>query len=446
MKRICLFYLSLMVVTPYVHAAVVLPYNNSSPVIYDNDSQGDVYAEDLALAMASSGEISLKGMIVTSIIDSPNTPWNYDNAVNFYNSALSSARASGFNNVPASAVRGVRGRLQKPANGLIDSTSPAWTAGGQLIVNEARKCSYAKPLVVVVGGPASTVVDAYLQDKSIADKMVMVWINGAGSGFNRLGEDYNGWADTWALYIAANRLRIVSIPFGGGQVPKARILSDLPNKSFRTFMYNQSYRTADGTVYPGGWDGDGSIVDGLVSSDWMVSAKRVSFLDMYGSVWSRNIARTYDNPNGNILMVTSINSAAQTNAWWRGMSNLRAWTTSGPIGSTSNISLNVSSNPDRSSSKTLQGSSVTGSVYFFAAQDQGVARVQFWLDKPTSSTPTSTENLKPFDFSGSSSTSTLALPFNTYSLATGVAHTLTARATMTDGTVKPAVTATFYRY
>ncbi|MFO1417912.1 MAG: hypothetical protein U1E83_04520, partial [Methylotetracoccus sp.] len=193
-------------------AAVTLPYDKTSPIIYDNDSQGDVYAEDYVMALASAGEIALKGMVVTSIIDAPNTNFSYENAVNFYNSALTSAKQSGFMNLPASATRGVKGRVTKPSNGLIDSTSPLWTDGGKLIVAEARKCTYQKPLVVVVGGPASTVVDAYLQDKTIADKLVMVWINGAGTGYNRLGEDYNGWADTWSLYIAANRLRIVSIP------------------------------------------------------------------------------------------------------------------------------------------------------------------------------------------------------------------------------------------
>jgi hypothetical protein len=298
---------------------------------------------------------------------------------------------------------------------------------------------------VVVGGPSSTVVDAYLQDKSIADKLVMVWINMAGTGYNRLGEDYNGWADTWSLYIAANRLRIVSIPFGGGQVQKSRILTDLPNKPFRAFMYNQTFTAADGSVWPGGWDGDGSIVDALVYTDWLLSSKKVSLLDMQGTVWSRNIARTYDDPNGNILMITSANMSAQTTNWWKGMSNPKAWSNANPITNPPSMALYSSTNPDRSGAKALDGTNQTGKIYVFTGPDTGVARIQFWLDTPTSSAPTKIENLGPFDFAGTGA-GNLALPFDTSALSKGVAHTITAQATMADGSVKPAVFAKFYRY
>lgn len=429
-------------------AAVTLPYDKTSPIIYDNDSQGDVYAENYVIALASAGEIALKGMVVTSIIDAPNTDFSYENAVNFNNAALASAKQSGFLNLPASATRGVKGRLKKPSNGMIDSTAPLWTDGGKLIVAEARKCTYQKPLVVVVGGPSSTVVDAYLQDKTIADKMVMVWINGAGTGYNRLGEDYNGWADNWSLYIAANRLRIVSIPFGGGEVPKWRILSDLPNKPFRTFMYNQTFTTSDGAVFPGGWDGDGSIVDGLVDNSWMLTAKRVSYLDMNASVWSRQIARTYDNPNGNILMITSINFGAQTTAWWKGMSNPKAWapTVTTPItGAKVAPSLMMSVASDRSSPVSLQGTAPADRIYFFARTDASASRVEFWLDNATpaspSGSPRQTDTYAPFDFNGTASDGK-ANVFELSTLSAGT-HTVSARVTLQDGTVQPVVTGSF---
>jgi hypothetical protein len=324
-SKISLSFGLLFVAAVYANAQVRLPFDATCPVIYDNDSQGDVYAEALIMAEASAGDIALKGMIVTSIIDSPNTPRSYENAITFYIQAIASAKSSGFANLPATATRGVKGRLTEPVDHKIDSTAPLGTDGARLIVSEARKCSRDKPLVVCVGGPASTVVDAYLLDKSIADKLVMVWINGAGTNHDRLGEDYNGWADTWALYIAAHRLRIVTTPLGGGEVPKARILGDLPDKPFRAFMHAQTFTTSNGKVYPAGWDGDGSIVDGLIDSGWMRASKRVSFRDTDAKIWGRQVVRTVDDPLGNILVITSFDRTAQTAAWWRSMADPRAW-------------------------------------------------------------------------------------------------------------------------
>jgi hypothetical protein len=111
------------------------------------------------------------------------------------------------------------------------------------------------------------------------------------------------------------------------------------------------------------------------------------------------------------------------------------------------VDIFVTDVPDRSNAKVLRGATVTGNIYVFTGPDTGVQMVEFWLDDATPSNPTGApskiEKLQPFDFGGTSNTLT-ALPFNATSLAVGP-HTLTARVTMSDGTVNPPVVARFTR-
>lgn len=121
-----------------------------------------------------------------------------------------------------------------------------------------------------------------------------------------------------------------------------------------------------------------------------------------------------------------------------------------PIGSTSpptssNISIQWSASASRTSPAALQGAVLKGNVYIFTTPDTNVSKIDFWFDNPTPTSPTGTpiktESVGPFDLGGTTGTG-LAMPINMGTIAVG-AHTLTARATMTDGTTKPAVAATF---
>jgi hypothetical protein len=51
-----------------------LPYGVSNPVIYDKDEAVDQYVDEYLLALASIGEIQLKGMITSSSI-APENRW-----------------------------------------------------------------------------------------------------------------------------------------------------------------------------------------------------------------------------------------------------------------------------------------------------------------------------------------------------------------------------------
>ncbi|MFO1417469.1 MAG: galactose oxidase early set domain-containing protein [Methylotetracoccus sp.] len=98
--------------------------------------------------------------------------------------------------------------------------------------------------------------------------------------------------------------------------------------------------------------------------------------------------------------------------------------------------------PDRSGASLLHKARFSGPAYLFTRPDAGVRRVEFWLDNATPGNPggaaTHVENLPPYDFVGTDGAG-LAFPVT---LAVGT-HSLTVRATLVDGTVKPFVSSTF---
>src|SRR5262249_30160886 len=143
---------------------------------------------------------------------------------------------------------------------------PIDTPGSRLIVNEARRASRAKPLIVVLGGQATTVAGAYLLDNSIADRLVVAWAVGRACGRT---DDYNEWVDRWAGCIVLMRLRLVTFPFRGAGgtaplTPRDR-LHELPDTELRQHMLEKEHPNGN----PGSWDGDSSPVVSLVRPDYV---------------------------------------------------------------------------------------------------------------------------------------------------------------------------------
>ncbi len=250
-----------------------LPYDHTNPVVYDNDGVVDMYTDEYLLALASLGEIHLKGLITSSPIEPYNfyvTAKDYEGAVAEREELVSRARASGFVNIPT-RVRGPMGHLQKPLSGQIDDTQPIGAAGSWLIVSEARKASAEKPLIVVAGGPLTAESDAYLLDPSIADKIIVAWLGGQTKHMC----DYNGWADPWAAYIVLQKLRLVQFPLlvAPPNVPKYQLL-DLPAKPLRGYMYQKHHPRGFG---PDNLDGDGPPAISLMRPGYPLVVRRVEF-------------------------------------------------------------------------------------------------------------------------------------------------------------------------
>jgi hypothetical protein len=82
------------------------------------------------------------------------------------------ARRSGIRNIPA-PIPGCDRAFERLVSGKIEGTKIIRSKGSDLIVAEAKKTSSEKPLLLFVGGPLNTVANAYLNDTSIAARIVV---------------------------------------------------------------------------------------------------------------------------------------------------------------------------------------------------------------------------------------------------------------------------------
>ena len=182
-----------------VHLKGVGPDN---PILYDNDWWFDVFDNNYLWAQVSLGKANLRGNIVSRAM------WDWEKGylypmqkcVDDAAKALDLARRSGLRNLP-DITRGADEVLRPPASGNIEDTIPKDSPGSQLIIAEARKATPEKPLLIVSGGPLTTVANALLLAPDIAPRIVVFNILVSHYG-------YNG-KDGWAAYIVAKQTRYV---------------------------------------------------------------------------------------------------------------------------------------------------------------------------------------------------------------------------------------------
>jgi hypothetical protein len=297
-----------------------LPYSRKNPVVYDNDEAVDMYTDEYLMALASLGDIQLKGVLTSSPVapyDSYVSVENYERDVSDRERLVANARASGFKNVPY-PVRGPMGNLQKPISGKIEDTHTIGSAGSWMIVAEAKKASPQEPLVIVSGAPLTAEADAYLLDPSISDKIVIAWLGGRKQDMC----DYNGWADPWAAYIVLTKLRLVQFPLGMAPplVPKEKLL-ELPASPLRDYMYHKHHPTNSD---PGRVDGDGPPAISLLRRDYPLVIRRVSFKDwvpcqLFPGASSSDrhpVPAFYSTPAGTARVVEESSKSVSTDEWW----------------------------------------------------------------------------------------------------------------------------------
>ncbi len=179
----------------------ILPLHKKCLVICDNDDHRDVYTDEYLMALSSIGDIKLKGMITTY------SPSEYQTFVKGREMIMELAKKSGLKNLPE-LFSGTNKSLSRPESNRIEDTKPLEIDGSNFIVKIARMCSFSKPLVIVTGGQLTSVVNAYLIDPSIADKIVVMGVFGAKN------IDYNAGLDAWAWTIILAKFRTVAIPIG----------------------------------------------------------------------------------------------------------------------------------------------------------------------------------------------------------------------------------------
>ncbi|MEO8351235.1 MAG: hypothetical protein ABI680_05850 [Chthoniobacteraceae bacterium] len=172
-----------------------------NPILFDNDWWFDVFDNNYLWAQASLGHAKLRGNIVSRDMWDWQKGYLYkmEGCVKDAAKAIELARASGLRNIP-DATPGSDRVLSRPESGRIEDTTPQPTDGSRLIVAEAQKASPEKPLLIVCGGPLTTVANALLTKPEIAPKLVVFSLTVAG-GYNS--------NDAWATYVVAKKTRLV---------------------------------------------------------------------------------------------------------------------------------------------------------------------------------------------------------------------------------------------
>lgn len=223
--------------------------DSTNPVIFDNERWENGVDNEYIWAKASMGSLDLRGNIVTFDLLDPDRP--VADQLRMCQAELRRARLAGLIRIP-DPVTGAEERLALPAGMTLQSEMDLEnlvlkpTAGSDLIVAEARKATPEKPLVVVVGGPLTTVAQAYLTDPSIATRMVVAGVFSFAIHST----------DTLALYLVAKKCRFVQwgrrFTWGGG--PDQIRLADIPGSrmgdSVRAFLNRNQNELSFGDLAP----------------------------------------------------------------------------------------------------------------------------------------------------------------------------------------------------
>lgn len=168
----------------------------SNPVIYDNDVYDDVFDDELAYVMASEGEMTLVGLIVTPVLTDfwgfSKPDWIQTAHESRHNAELSGLR---MDRIPPITV-GTEAPNEKAGENQ-DS------AGARLyvqLINEQFARDPQRPMIVNLGGQGATLASAYGLDPSIAHKCIVYYTD---------LRVYNGHYQ-WASKLIAANFRVVS--------------------------------------------------------------------------------------------------------------------------------------------------------------------------------------------------------------------------------------------
>ena len=302
----------------------MLPFGSDpKPNVWiDNDDTSDTYIELLGFAAAASGRITLHGMSSTSSVQPFNPYVSSQVADTFgreriaeYNDAVNSGMDRARLPVPSGIYKG---HFTRPASRAIEDTKPLrLPAASELVAAIHAFATPANPMIVCAGGQLTVVADAYLQDPSIADKLVVSFIGDTTNAF--LG--YNEKSDPWATYIVCSRLTIASFPAGTSYkaiapvVTKQRIIDDMPASPIQGRAYAKDHPT---NALPDDRDADGLALAAVIDRQNYVTG--VTRMRVTGQT-SEGLPTVSPDPGGNIYMVNSVNQAAGTNIWWATVSD-----------------------------------------------------------------------------------------------------------------------------
>ena len=205
-------------------------------MVIANDSATDNWTGEYAMLLANSGGPPLVGIIVN-----PSPYWpDLAASVDGWKQMLAAARESGLRNIPDAVTGSAGDPLVRPADGDIEHTTPNKSNGAKLLLDLSARFSLPwRPLVVVTGSRLTDVADAYLMDRSVADRLVVVSSLGtaAAAGGGVMGWP-NGEIDPWAGWIVGQRFRYIQVNGYYEQLSDvtAAKTADLPANPFGAWM------------------------------------------------------------------------------------------------------------------------------------------------------------------------------------------------------------------
>ena len=208
-----------------------LPVDERNPIVLLNDNYSENWQGEYAMLLANGGGPPLAGIIVCTSGPWPNIDANFAG----WRNMVTAARDGGLKKIP-DPIKSAGAPLNRPASGVIEDTSPNGSDGALLINDLSRQLSLPyRPLVVLTGGRLTDVADAYLNEHSVVDRVVVVAALGGASsdGGGTMGPP-NGEMDTWADWIVTSRFRYVQVSAYYDQltdVPSSRV-PELPANAF----------------------------------------------------------------------------------------------------------------------------------------------------------------------------------------------------------------------
>ncbi|TVQ25979.1 MAG: hypothetical protein EA383_06720 [Spirochaetaceae bacterium] len=290
----------------------LIPYDQTNPIIYDNDDHRDVYTDEYLLSLASAGEIDLRGIVTTYTHDKV----EYDEFVTGRKKIISLARQSGFRNLPET-LAGCSEPLRVQESGRIEDTVFRRTPGSDLIVTEARRASPDKPLVIITGGPFTTVATAYLSDPEIADCIIVSSLCGSENGMY----GWNAGIDLWASHVVLDRIRMVIFPENRnleyGPVVRKPDLAALPDTPLRSWMIRKQHPVNE---LPADRDADGQPAISIASRDYCIDGFRVEHSGFDGEVPLFSRSET-----GKSLFIDAVDQDAATREFFRALTRTQAY-------------------------------------------------------------------------------------------------------------------------
>jgi hypothetical protein len=272
-----------------------LPVGPENPVILTNDGPSDNWQGEYAVLLAHAGGPPLAGIVVGT-----GGMWfDLEENLGGWQDLVQRARDSGLTNVP-DLTPSVGAALERPSDGDLDATVANDSDGARFIVEKSAELSRpGLPVVIATGGRLTDVADAYLIDRTVTERVVVV--ASLGTGFSdaeelaHLGVP-NGELDRWASAIVAQRFRYVQVSAyydQFGDFPAER-LAELPqNPLCDRIRAKQPEILAN----PLASDQVGVLALGL--EDFALDVKRASFAgfeldepllapDAFGSAWLVN--------------------------------------------------------------------------------------------------------------------------------------------------------------